>query len=53
MWWFDPATDRFTPAGRLPVPLSDSAAVVLGRRIWLLGGESPHVTDSVVVITLT
>ncbi|MCW2847332.1 MAG: Kelch repeat-containing protein [Marmoricola sp.] len=53
MWWFDPDRDRFTPAGHLPGPLSDSSAVALRHRIWLLGGENPHVTDHVVVITLS
>lgn len=53
MWWFDPVTHTFTHAGHLPVPLSDTAAVEMGRRVWLLGGESPHVTDKVVIITLS
>jgi hypothetical protein len=53
MWWFDPSSDRFTPAGHLPVPLSDSAVVTIGHRIWLLGGESPRVTDRVMVITVS
>lgn len=51
MWWFDPATSRFTRAGRLPVPLSDAATVSSGRSAWLLGGESPAMTDRVVRVT--
>ncbi|MCW2866517.1 MAG: Kelch repeat-containing protein, partial [Marmoricola sp.] len=49
-WWFDPATGRFTRAGRLPVALSDAALVVGPDRLWLLGGESPDVTDRVVEV---
>ena len=41
MWWFDPATARFTSAGRLPVALSDAAVTAYGHRIWLLGGRIP------------
>ncbi len=52
MWWFDPATVRFTPAGRLPVPLSDAAVAAYGHRIWLLGGEDPGVTDGVLTISV-
>jgi hypothetical protein len=53
MWWFDPATARFTRAGRLPVALSDAATVVSGRSVWLLGGESPSSTDRVIRIRLS
>lgn len=49
-WWFDPATNRFTRAGRLPVALSDAAIVAGPDRVWLLGGESPEVTDRVVEV---
>ena len=50
MWWFDPATSRFSPAGRLPHPLSDAAVGTHGHDVFLLGGESPSVTADVVQI---
>ena len=50
MWWFDPASGRFTHAGTLPRPLSDAAVAVSGSTVWLLGGEDPGVTDRVVVL---
>jgi hypothetical protein len=52
MWWFDPATRRFTRAGTLPRPLSDAAVVSFGHRVWLLGGEDPTVTDRVLQIAV-
>ena len=55
MWWFDPATRRFTPAGRLPTPLADSAVAAAGGSpplAYLVGGESPSVTDRVVRLAL-
>ena len=52
MWWFDPATRRFTPAGRLPRPVSDAAVASDGTSVWLLGGEDPGVTDRVVRVDL-
>jgi len=51
MWWFTPSTGRFTPAGHLPAPLADSAAVARHGAYYLLGGESPGVTDKVVEVT--
>jgi N-acetylneuraminic acid mutarotase len=51
MWWFTPATGRVTPAGHLPAPLADSAAVAWHGAYYLLGGESPSVTDHVVEVT--
>lgn len=52
MWWFDPTTDRLTPAGRLPAAITDSAVVQHGNRSFLLGGESPGVTTRAVEITV-
>ena len=52
MWWFDPATGRFTHAGSLPRPLSDAAVAVSGHRVWLLGGEDPAVTSGVLTISV-
>lgn len=50
MWWFDPSTRRFRPAGRLPNPLADTALAVGHRVAYLLGGETPTETDRVVVL---
>ncbi|MGN6160865.1 MAG: Kelch repeat-containing protein [Marmoricola sp.] len=55
MWWFDPATARFTRAGSLPLPVTDAAVAVApdGRSAWLLGGEAPHVRDGVLKLSLS
>ena len=52
MWWFDPTTHRFAPAGRLPVPLADSAVAVDGGGVYLVGGESPSMSDRVLRVAL-
>ena len=52
MWWFDPKTGRFTPAGSLPKAISDAAVATYGHRVWLLGGEDPAVTDGVLTISV-
>jgi hypothetical protein len=52
MWWFDPAARSFTPAGRLPRPLADTAVATDGVTGYLVGGESPWVTDRVVRLRL-
>ncbi|NYD40864.1 kelch repeat-containing protein [Nocardioides panaciterrulae] len=56
MWWFDPSSRRFTPAGRLPRPLADTAVLTDGLTdgltAWLVGGESPSLTDRVVRLSL-
>ena len=52
MWWFDPSTRRFTPAGHLPTPLADTAVLADGDTAWLVGGESPSVSDRVVRLSL-
>jgi hypothetical protein len=36
---FDPATGTSTSAGALPAPVSDAAAVVVGHRGYLVGGQ--------------
>jgi N-acetylneuraminic acid mutarotase len=51
MWWFDPATHRFIRAGKLPAPLADTAVAVVGGAAYLVGGESPLVTDRVRAVT--
>lgn len=52
MWWFDPETARFTRAGRLPTPLADSAVVATAHSAYLIGGETPQVSDRVVRLSL-
>ena len=52
MWWFDPATRRFTRAGKLPVPLTDASVGVVGGVGYVVGGESPGVTDRVLAVSL-
>ena len=36
---FDPATGATTNVGALPAPVSDAAAVVIGKRGYLVGGQ--------------
>jgi hypothetical protein len=50
MWWFDPGSGVFTPAGRLPYAVSDAAVASYRHDAWLLGGEDPSVTDRVVFV---
>jgi hypothetical protein len=52
MWWFDPATRRFTRAGKLPAPLTDASVGVVGGVGYVVGGESPGVTDRVLAVSL-
>ena len=40
IWAFDPSTHRLLPAGRLQVPVSNAGVAVLGKRAWIVGGES-------------
>ena len=47
MWWFDPRTGAVTGAGHLPHPLSDSAVAQCQGSYYLVGGESPAITDQV------
>ena len=48
MWWFDPATHRFSGAGRLPYPVADAGVAVTSDGIYLLGGETPQFPRSVI-----
>lgn len=52
MWWYDPASGRFSHAGRLPRPLSDAAVATVGHSAYLLGGEDPTVTGRIVRLTV-
>ena len=53
MWWFDPATTRMRAAGTLRTPLADSAVAVTGGAAYLVGGETPALSDRVLRLTLT
>ena len=48
MEWFDPQNRRFVSAGKLPTVLADSAVVTKGHSTYLIGGESPRVSDRVI-----
>lgn len=39
VWSFDRNSNSFAAAGRLPMPVANGAAAVVGNRIWLVGGE--------------
>ena len=47
MWWFDETTRRLVPGGRLGRPLADSAVVDRGSTAFLVGGETPALSDRV------
>lgn len=54
LWWCDPAASTTVhPAGRLPMPLSDSAIVTVGRSAYLIGGETPQLSAHVVRISVS
>jgi N-acetylneuraminic acid mutarotase len=50
MWWFDPAAHRFSPAGRLPHRLADTAVVQGHDVAWLVGGETPGFSSRVLMV---
>ncbi|WP_300681306.1 hypothetical protein [Nocardioides sp.] len=50
MTWFDPATLRTSPAGRLPRPLSDAAVATDHGVGYLVGGESPSDVSTVLAL---
>ncbi len=52
MWWFDPVTRRLRRAGTLPTGLADSAVVAVGGTAYLVGGETPGLSDKVMRITV-
>jgi N-acetylneuraminic acid mutarotase len=52
LWWYRPGASAASPAGRLPQPLADTAAVVTGRTAYLIGGETPALTDAVLRLRL-
>jgi N-acetylneuraminic acid mutarotase len=52
MWWFRPGIPpTLRRAGTLPFPLSDSALARAGGAAYLVGGESPGLSASVLRIT--
>src|SRR4029077_4149948 len=52
MWWYSPTTHRFRGAGSMPGPVCDAAVASYRQHVWLLGGETPTVTDRVTEVTL-
>ncbi len=39
IWSFNPSGGHLKVAGRLPIPIANSAVAVVNKRVWLLGGE--------------
>lgn len=39
VWSYQRAGGRFLIAGRLPLPVANGASVVVGKRVWMIGGE--------------
>lgn len=52
MWWFDPASRRFTRAGVLPYPVADAGLLTSGDTAYLIGGETPDFTNRVTRVQL-
>lgn len=52
MWWFDPASKRFTRAGVLPYPVADAGLFTSGDTAYLIGGETPDFTNQVTRVQL-
>jgi Kelch motif protein len=50
MEWFDPRNGTVRPAGHLPYPLADTGLASTGRGAYLLGGETPKLTNRVVKV---
>jgi hypothetical protein len=48
---FDPSSGRCRRAGQLPHPLADAGVVQRGHVVYLLGGETPALTSTVVRVT--
>lgn len=51
-WWFTPSVGSFRRAARLPYPLADTAVVTAVGAAYLLGGETPQLSDKVLRLTL-
>lgn len=51
MWWWDSRGRASRRAGRLPYPLADAGVVRARGGGYLLGGETPQLTDRVVRVT--
>jgi N-acetylneuraminic acid mutarotase len=47
MWWFRPGRKGFRAAGHLPTPLADTAVLDIGGSAYLVGGETPALSDRV------
>jgi outer membrane protein assembly factor BamB len=46
---FDPARSAFLPAGSLSVAVTNAGAAVLGKRLWIVGGETTRSRPSAAV----
>lgn len=51
LWWFDLRTKAVSSAGHLPGPLSDAAVAQRGSAFYLIGGETPGVSDRIIEVT--
>lgn len=52
LWWFDPGSYELSRAGVLPTPLADSAVVTRRNSAYLVGGETPQLSDRVLRVTV-
>jgi N-acetylneuraminic acid mutarotase len=52
LWWFDPGSHELRRAGALPTPLADSAVVTRRHFAYLVGGETPQLSDRVLRVTV-
>lgn len=48
MWSFNPSTRTFERAGQLPHPLADAGVVTTSTGTFLIGGETPDLSDRIV-----
>lgn len=51
MWWWVPGDRAFRPAGALPYPVADAGVLSTAGGAYLIGGETPRLTDRVVRVS--
>jgi N-acetylneuraminic acid mutarotase len=51
MWWWSTGDHSFHRAGQLPYPVADAGVVSNTGSAYLIGGETPRLTDRVVRLT--
>ncbi len=51
MWWFDPSSSSLSPAGQLPHGLADAGVLGTPSAAYLIGGETPGLSDRVMRVT--